>query len=126
MKRLLLLLALAVAFTACGNNSNKAKGDTNSPVAQYIELSSQWLELSYRKNHMDLSGSEERRIEDQMERIDGRLEGLKNRYWDYRLTEGDRQMLRDFLEKDLPKYGRTAGKKDYRIVEGAITLADLE
>ena len=61
-----------------------------------------------------------------MERIDGRLEGLKNRYWDYRLTEGDRQMLRDFLEKDLPKYGRTAGKKDYRIVEGAITLADLE
>ena len=126
MKRLLLLLTLAVAFTACGNNSNKAKGDPNSPVAQYIELSSQWLELSYRKSHLDLSGSEERRIEDQMERIDGRLEGLKNRYWDYRLTEGDRQMLRDFLEKDLPKYGRTASKKDYRIVEGAITLADLE
>ena len=38
MKRLLLLLTLAVAFTACGNNSNKAKGDPNSPVAQYISL----------------------------------------------------------------------------------------
>lgn len=118
MKRLLLLLTLAVAFTACGN-SDKSKGDPNSPVAQYISLTRQWLELTQRDDYSD-----SRR--DQMEKLEGQLEGLKMRCADYKITEADRRMLTDFLEKDLPKYGRHASSKDYRIVEGAITLADLE
>ena len=61
-----------------------------------------------------------------MEILEGRLEGLQSRSWDYKLTEADREALRNFLENDLPKYGRTASKKDYRIVESAITLSDLE
>lgn len=125
MKRLLLLLTLAVAFTAC-SNSDKSKGDPNSPVAQYISLSCEWMELSHRLDNPNLRSSQEESIRDQMDKLEGRMEGLQNRHWDYKLTDADRQMLRDFLEKDLPKYGRTASKKDYRIVEGAITLADLE
>ena len=126
MKRILLLLTLAVAFTACGNNSDKAKGDPNSPVAQYISLSCEWMELSHRLDNPNLRNSQEESIRDQMEKLEGRMEGLQNRYWDYKLTDADRQMLMDFLDNDLPKYGRHASKKDYRIVESAVTLADLE
>lgn len=123
MKRLLLLLTLAVAFTACGNSS---KGDPNSPVAQYISLSCEWMELSHRLDNPNLRSSQEESIRDQMEKLEGRMEGLQNRHWDYKLTDADRQMLMNFLDNDLPKYGRHASKKDYRIVESAVTLADLE
>ena len=127
MKRILLLLSLAVVMTACGNNAGKnGQGDPNSPVAQYISLSCEWMELSHRMDRPNLKASEESKIEDQMERLEGRMEGLKNRYWDYKLTDGDREMLMNFLENDLPKYGRHASKKDYRIVESAVTLSDLE
>lgn len=126
MKRILLLLSLAVLFTACGNSGNKAQGDPNSPVAQYISLSCEWMELSHRLDNPNLRSSQEESIRDQMEKLEGRMEGLQNRHWDYKLTDADRQMLMNFLDNDLPKYGRTASKKDYRIVESAITLADLE
>lgn len=126
MKKIFLLLSLAVLFAACGNNNGRMQGDPNSPVSQYISLSCEWMELSHRLNNPRLTNSQESSIRDQMEILEGRLEGLQSRSWDYKLTEADREALRNFLENDLPKYGRTASKKDYRIVESAITLSDLE
>ncbi len=126
MKKIFLLLSLAVLFAACGNNNGRMQGDPNSPVSQYISLSCEWMELSHRLDNPRLTNSQESSIRDQMEILEGRLEGLQSRSWDYKLTEADREALRNFLDNDLPKYGRTASKKDYRIVESAITLSDLE
>lgn len=123
MKRILVLLTLVFVMVACGN---KSKMDPNSPVSQYISLSCEWMELSHRLDNPRLTNSQESSIRDQMDILEGRLEGLQSRSWDYKLTEADREALRNFLENDLPKYGRTASKKDYRIVESAITLSDLE
>ena len=114
MKKIFLLLSLAVLFAACGNNNGRMQGDPNSPVSQYISLSCEWMELSHRLDNPRLTNSQESSIRDQMEILEGRLEGLQS------------QALRNFLDNDLPKYGRTASKKDYRIVESAITLSDLE
>lgn len=126
MKKIFFLLSLAVLFAACGNSNSRIQGDPNSPVAQMISLTRELLELEHRLDNPHLSESEEDRIENQMEKIEGRMEGIQSRYWDYKLTEADRQMLRDFLENDLPKYGRHASKKDYRLTESAVTLSDLE
>lgn len=126
MKKIFFLLSLAVLFAACGNNNGRMQGDPNSPVSQYISLSCEWMELSHRLDNPRLTNSQESSIRDQMEILEGRLEGLQSRSWDYKLTEADREALRNFLDNDLPKYGRTASKKDYRIVESAITLSDLE
>ena len=126
MKKIFFLLSLAVLFAACGSNNGRMQGDPNSPVSQYISLSCEWMELSHRLDNPRLTNSQESSIRDQMEILEGRLEGLQSRSWDYKLTEADREALRNFLDNDLPKYGRTASKKDYRIVESAITLSDLE
>ena len=126
MKKIFFLLSLAVLFAACGNSNSRIQGDPNSPVAQMISLTREGLELEHRLDNPRLSDSEKERIEDQLEKVEGRMEGIQSRYWDYKLTEADRQMLRDFLENDLPKYGRHASKKDYRLVESAVTMADLE
>ena len=126
MKKIFFLISLAVLFAACGNNNGRMQGDPNSPVSQYISLSCEWMELSHRLDNPRLTNSQESSIRDQMEILEGRLEGLQSRSWDYKLTEADREALRNFLDNDLPKYGRTASKKDYRIVESAITLSDLE
>ncbi len=126
MKKIFFLLSLAVLFAACGNSNSRIQGDPNSPVTQMISLTREGMELEHRLDNPHLSDSEKERIEDQLDKVEGRMEGIQSRYWDYKLTEADRQMLRDFLENDLPKYGRHASKKDYRLVESAVTMSDLE
>ena len=59
MKRILLLLSLALVMTACGN---KSKMDPNSPVSQYISLSCEWMELSHRLDNPRLTNSQESSI----------------------------------------------------------------
>ena len=68
MKRILLLLSLALVMTACGN---KSKMDPNSPVSQYISLSCEWMELSHRLDNPRLTNSQESSIRDQMEILEG-------------------------------------------------------
>ena len=126
MKKIFFLLSLAVLFAACGNSNSRMQGDPNSPVTQMLSLTRELLELEHRLDNPHLSESEQNRIENQMDKIDGRMEGIQSRYWDYKLTEADRQMLRDFMENELPKYGRHASKKDYRLIESAVTMSDLE
>lgn len=136
MKKVLIALLAALCIIACNSNSgkkssrssrsSKAESVASSPVNEYIELTNEWFLLSVRANASYLSDSAREEIEDEMEKVEGRLDGLKIRYKDYHLTKADRELLTDWLDNTLPKYGRTPSRKDYRIVEAATTLADLE
>lgn len=136
MKKVLIALLAALCIIACNSNSgkkssrssrsSKAESVASSPVNEYIALWDEWFLLSVRSDASYISEDKYEEIMDEKEKIEGRIEGLKIRYSDYRLTQSDREILTDWLDNTLPKYGRTASRKDYRNIEAAETLADLE
>lgn len=143
MKRILFVLAAALLLAACKNSSGNqtASGpwgaesapDTSapaaaseSPVARYIAMASEYFLLRIRLDAEYLSDAQEEELERQQEDLEDRMERFMDRNASYRLTEADRQLLMDWLENELPKYGRTAHDKDYRLVRNAVTLGELE
>lgn len=133
MKRILIAILAVACIASCNSGSGKkssrsSKEDkvASSPVNEYIALWDEWFLLSVRSDASYISEDKYEEIMDEKEKIEGRIEGLKIRYSDYRLTQSDREILTDWLDNTLPKYGRTASRKDYRNIEAAETLADLE